>query len=170
MDGGRRMSTIPDAELKILQKEFTGLDVDGNGDVTVDELGEILKSMRLKLKLSDHQIKRVLKQIDSNGDGSIDTEELMDILEKFDTDGVVYKALHHRSAIRQAFMKYDEDKSGYITKDELVEIIKDRTGINVPEKHIERMMADCDKNDDNQINYEEFVTLMTKSCMQKRVY
>ena len=57
-----------------------------------------------------------------------------------------------------------------LTKDGLVEIIKDRTGINVPEKHIERMMADCDKNDDNQINYEEFVTLMTKSCMQKRVY
>ena len=170
MDSDRRMSTISDVELKTLQKEFAGLDKDGNGDVTVDELGDILKSMRLKLRLSDMQIKRVLKQIDSNGDGSIDSEELMDILEKFDTDGVVYKALHHRSAIRQAFQKYDEDKSGYITKDEMVEIIRDRTGINVPEKHIERMMADCDQNDDNQINYEEFVTLMTKSSMQRRVY
>ena len=166
----RRMSTITDVELKTLQKEFAGLDMDGNGDVTVEELGEILRSMRLKLKLSDIQIKRVLKQIDTNGDGTIDTEELLDILEKFDTDGVVYKALHHRSSIRQAFEKYDEDKSGYITKDELVEIIRDRTGIKVPEKHIERMMADCDKNDDNQINYEEFVTLMSKSCMQKKVY
>ena len=170
MEADRRMSTITDVELKTLQREFAGLDTDGNGDVTVEELGEILKSMRLKLKLSDHQIKNVLKQIDSNGDGTIDTEELLEILEKFDTDGVVYKALNHRSAIREAFQKYDEDNSGYITKDELVEIIKDRTGINVPEKHLERMMADCDKNDDNQINYEEFVTLMTKSCMQKRVY
>ena len=26
------------------------------------------------------------------------------------------------------------------------------------------------ENDDDQINYEEFVTLMTKSCMQRRVY
>ena len=166
----RRMSTITDVELKTLQKEFAGLDMDGNGDVTVEELGEILRSMRLKLKLSDIQIKRVLKQIDTNGDGTVDTEELLDILEKFDTDGVVYKALHHRSSIRQAFEKYDEDKSGYITKDELVEIIRDRTGIKVPEKHIERMMAESDKNDDNQINYEEFVILMSKSCMQKKVY
>ena len=52
MDSDRRMSTISDVELKTLQKEFAGLDKDGNGDVTVDELGDILKSMRLKLKLS----------------------------------------------------------------------------------------------------------------------
>ena len=68
------------------------------------------------------------------------------------------------------FQKYDEDGSGFISKDELVAIIKDRTGIDIPQKHIERLMKDSDENDDNQINYEEFVTLMTKSCMQKRVY
>ena len=170
MAAGRRMSTINDAEMKVLQREFAGLDMDGNGDITVDELGDILKSMRLKLRLTDHQITRVLKQIDSNGDGTIDTEELMDILEKFDTEGVVYKALHHRSSIRKSFQEYDQDNSGFITKDELVEIIKDRTGIKVPERHLERLMEESDKNDDDQINYEEFVTLMTKSCMQKRVY
>ena len=170
MASPRRMSTITDVEMKTLQKEFAGLDTDGNGDITVDELGDILKSMKLKLRLTDHQIKRVLKQIDTNGDGFVDSEELMEVLEKFDTDGVVYKALHHRSSIRKTFEKYDQDKSGFITKDEMVEIIKDRTGINVPEKHIERMMKDCDKNDDDQINYEEFVQLMTKSCMQKRVF
>jgi Ca2+-binding EF-hand superfamily protein len=166
----RRMSTITDIEMKTLQKEFAGMDTDGNGDITVDELGEILRSMRLKLKLTDVQIKRVLKQIDSNGDGTVDSEELMEVLQKFDTDGIVYQALHHRSSIRTTFQKYDQDGSGFITKDEMVEIIKDRTGIKVPEKHLERMMQDCDKNDDNKINYEEFVTLMTKSCMQKRVF
>ena len=94
----------------------------------------------------------------------------MQILEKFDTDGLIYKALNERSSIRNDFTKYDTDGSGYITKDELVQIIKDRTGINVPEKHLALMIKDVDENDDNQINYEEFVKLMTKSSMQRRVY
>ena len=166
---GRRMSVQLEAELNIIQKEFAGLDIDGNGDISVKELEDILRSMRLKLKLTDKQIERVLKQIDTNGDGSIDSDELMVVLEKYDTEGVVYKALHLRSSIRQEFLKYDEDGNGYITKDEMVEIIKDRTGLTIPQKQIERLMKDSDKNDDGKVNYEEFVALMSKSVMQKKV-
>ena len=166
---GRRMSVQLEAELSIIQKEFAGLDVDGNGDISVKELEDILRSMRLKLKLTDKQIERVLKQIDTNNDGSIDADELMVVLEKYDTEGVVYKALHLRSSIRQEFLKYDGDGNGYITKDEMVEIIKDRTGLTIPQKQIERLMKDSDKNDDGKVNYEEFVALMSKSVMQKKV-
>ena len=146
------------------------MDADGNGEVTVDELGTMLTSMRLKLQLSDKMIQNILKQIDSNGDGTVDSDELLQVLEKFDTDGLVCKALLARASIRQEFEKYDSDKSGFITRDELVQIINDRTGIKLPEKHIAKLMEDCDQNDDNQINYEEFVVMMTKSCMKKRVY
>lgn len=163
------MSVQLEAELNIIQKEFAGLDIDGNGDISVKELEDILRSMRLKLKLTDKQIERVLKQIDTNNDGSIDADELMVVLEKYDTEGVVYKALHLRSSIRQEFLKYDEDGNGFITKDEMVDIIKDRTGLTIPQKQIERLMKDSDKNDDGKVNYEEFVALMSKSVMQKKV-
>ena len=166
----RKLSTMLDTELEIIQKEFAGLDKDGDGDVTVEELRSILQAMRLKLKITDFQINKVISQLDKDGDGTIDTKELMDAIKKFDTDGVIYKALHYRSTIRQDFQKYDEDGSGFISKDELVAIIKDRTGIDIPQKHIERLIKDSDENDDNQINYEEFVTLMSKSSMQRRVF
>ena len=164
------MSSITEEELKILQYEFIGLDKDRNGKVSIEELGTLLRSMRIKLKLSETQIKRALKQIDLNGDGTVDKDEMMEMLEKFDTEGIVYKALNERSNIRQDFLRYDKDGSGYITKEELVLIIKDRTGITVPEKHLALMIKDVDENDDNQINYEEFVKLMTKSSMRKRIY
>ena len=166
----RKLSTMLDTELEIIQKEFAGLDKDGDGDVTVEELRSILQAMRLKLKITDFQINKVISQLDKDGDGTIDTKELMDAIKKFDTDGVIYKALHYRSTIRQDFQRYDEDGSGFISKDELVAIIKDRTGIDIPQKHIERLMKDSDENDDNQINYEEFVALMSKSSMQRRVF
>ena len=164
------MSSITDEELRTLQDEFIGLDLDGNGEVSIEELGKLLRTMRLKFKLSETQIRRALKQIDINGDGTVDKNEMMEILEKFDTEGIVYKALTERSSIRQDFVRYDKDGSGYITKEELVLIIKDRTGITVPEKHLALMIKDVDENDDNQINYEEFVKLMTKSSMRKRIY
>ena len=65
--------------------------------------------------------------------------------------------------------KYDKDNSGFITRDELVQVVKDRTGVAVSEKHLEGMLQGCDENDDGQVDYEEFCTLMTKSFMRKRV-
>ena len=163
------MSTISSDEVRTLQSEFIGLDKDGNGEVSVEELETLLRSMRIKLRLSESEIRKTLKIIDTNGDGTVDMEELHGIIEQYDTDGIIYKALSQRSEIRKEFQKYDTDNSGFITKDELVNVVKDRTGVVVSEKHLERMMKDCDDNDDNQINYEEFCTMMTKSFMRKKV-
>ena len=135
-----------------------------------EELETLLRSMRIKLRQSESDIRKTLKIIDTNGDGTVDMGELNGIIEQYDTDGIIYKALSQRSEIRKEFEKYDRDRSGFITKDELVNVVKDRTGVEVSEKHLERMLKDCDDNDDNQINYEEFCTLMTKSFMQKKVF
>ena len=166
----RRNSSITPDEMDQLKNEFLGLDADGNGEIEIDELEHLLQSMKIKLTLSDSRIRRALKQADKNGDGTVDIQELVDIMERFDTKGVIYKALHQRSVIRKEFEKFDADESGFITKDELLQVIKDRTGISVSEKLVIQLMKDCDENDDDQIDYEEFVTLMTKSCMQRRVY
>ena len=166
---GRRMSTISTEEVLQLQGEFAGLDQDGNGEIEIDELGSLLKSMRIKLQLSEADIRRALKQIDRDGDGTVDIPELNRVIEKYDANGIIYKALSQRSQIRREFERFDTDKSGFITKDELVEIVNDRTGILVSEKVLDRMIKDCDENEDGMINYEEFCTMMTKSFMQKRV-
>ena len=165
----RRQSMIPKEELQALQGEFIGLDRDGNGEISVQELETLLRSMRIKLRLSETEIRKSLKIIDTNGDGTIDLVELNNIIEQYDTDGVIYKALAQRCEIRREFQKYDSDNSGYITKDELVQVVKDRTGKLMSEKHLEGMLKECDDNDDDQIDYEEFCTLMTKSFMRKRV-
>ena len=164
------MPVIKEDEMEQLKNEFLGLDADGNGEISTEEVENLLKSMRIKLKLSQSEIRRALKQIDEDGDGTVQIKELVNVIERFDTGGVIYKALHQRSTIRKDFERYDADNSGFISKDELVEVIKERTGISVTEKHILRLMKECDENDDDQINYEEFVTLMTKSCMQRRIY
>ena len=85
------MASIPEERLKELQKEFLEIDVDGNGEVSIEELGTLLRSMRVKLKISESQIKRALKQIDINGDGTVDGEEMIEVLEKYDTTELCIK-------------------------------------------------------------------------------
>ena len=167
--GGRRPSTIPTEKIEELEQEFFGLDKDGNGEISVEEVESLLRTMRVKLRLSESEIRKTLKIIDTDGDGTIDIVELNNIIEQYDTDGVIYKALSQRLEIRNEFKKYDTDNSGYITKDELVQVVKDRTGVTVSERMLTGMMEGCDENDDGQIDYEEFCTLMTKSFMQKKI-
>ena len=39
------MANIPDEQMKALKREFMGIDVDGNGEVSIEELGTLLRSM-----------------------------------------------------------------------------------------------------------------------------
>ena len=165
-----KMRGISPEEAEAITAEFHGLDRDGNGEVSVDELEAVLRSMRVKLLVSETEIKQTMRKIDSNGDGVIQLSELNGVLEKYDTKGTVYKALNMRSEIRREFKKYDSDGSGYISKDELLNIVNERTGANVTPKQLELMMKDSDTNDDGRINYEEFCEMMTKSFMKRRVF
>lgn len=164
------MPTISSEEAEGLFVEFMGLDKDGNGEVSVEELEGLLRSMRIKLMLSETEIKQTLRKIDANGDGVIDVTELKNVLEKYDTKGTVYKALNQRAEIRKEFKKYDTDNSGYITKDELLQVVIDRTGVKVSERQLELMTRDSDENDDGRINYDEFSIMLTKSFMKKKVF
>jgi Ca2+-binding EF-hand superfamily protein len=165
----RRTSSISDDEMLSLQGEFVGLGTDGENEINTEELRALLISMRIKLYLTESDINKAIKQIDQDGDGIVDFDELSSVIERFDTDGIIYKALSQRSKIRKEFIKYDKDKNGFITLDELVSIVKERTGIIISERHLERMLRETDTNHDGQINYEEFCGLMTKSFMKKRV-
>ena len=165
----RRTSSIRDDEMKSLQGEFLGLGGNGKNEIPIAELRNLLISMRIKLRLGDDDIDRAIKQIDKDDDGVVDLRELEDVIERYDTQGIIYKALSQRCQIRKEFERYDADKSGYITVDELVRIVNERTGIAVKEKYLNRMLRDVDTNDDGLLDYEEFCTLMTKSFMAKRI-
>ena len=161
------MACFSAEKLETLKQEFLEIDTDGSGEVSIEELGILLRSMRIKLKISESQIKRALRQIDINGDGTVSGEEMLRVLEKFDTDGIVYKALNERATIRKDFLTYDTDGSGYISKDEFFKIIENRTGWAITKDQLELILIDVDENNDNKFSYEEFVKLMLKSSKPK---
>ena len=172
-----RTTTITEEEMLIIQGEFIDLGKKINIDphcnaqvkIQVEELRKLLCEMRGRFFLSEADINKALKQIDTNGDGMVDLAMLSSVIEKHDTEGIIYKALSQRSKFREEFERYDRDKNGFITIDELKHVVKERTGINISEKHLERMLSEVDCNEDGFIDYKEFCFLMTKAFMRKRI-
>merc|ERR1712226_282021 len=141
-------------QVQKLKTEFMALDADGDGTITVNELENVLRSMRGKLKASDADIKRAIKEIDKDGDGTIDLEEYMKSRKNKTNMDLIHRALVQRSRVRKEFERFDADNSGYITKQELMALIQARAAVCITEDQIDKMMVDSDENHDGLINYE----------------
>ena len=69
-------------QVQKLKKEFMTLDADGDSTKTVAELENVLRSTRGKLKASEADIKKAIKQIEKDGNGTIDFPEFLSLTRK----------------------------------------------------------------------------------------
>ena len=141
-----------------MKKEFLALDLDGNGDISVQELESLLRSMKRKLRMTENQIMKMVKQTDKNGDGSVDLEEFLNLVETAEQKRVIHKELIQRSGVRQAFMKYDKDGSGTITRDEFRRVVEDKYQTTMRANQIDKLMDEADKDNSGNISYDEFIS------------
>ena len=152
-----------------LKKTFLALDLDGDGYISVAELDAFLRSIKRKLRMSDEDITiyiKVIKAIDQNGDGKVDLEQFLDIIQNLIKRETIHKALVQRSGIRKEFEKYDKDGKGVITKDEFRRVVEDKYQSKLMPSQLDTLMADknkliADKNKNGTINYEQFLTAFT---------
>ena len=158
------MSTrnLTDEDIEALKSEFLNLDTDGDGTITIKELGKILRSLRGKLRVSEVDIKRAIQEIDVDGDGTINLKEYMKTMENKTNRTLIHRALVMRSTVRKQFERFDVDGSGYVTVDEVKIIFEEKAGIPLTNKQVEGIIKGSDRNSDGKINYEEFVVMMTK--------
>ena len=144
-----------------MTNEFLALDLDGNGDISVDELDKLLRSMKRKLRMSETEITRLVRQTDENGDGTVSVDEFLNMVEKGNNKNAIHKELIQRSGVRKAFEKYDADGSGTITRDEFRRIVEDKYQTTLRPGQVDRLMEQADKDNSGQIDYEEFLMVFT---------
>ena len=97
-------------QLEGLQHIFKQMDVDGNGTVTMDELGQGL--LQMDCSLAESQISEVMKQVDFDGNGVNDHDE-------FIAATLLLNRLTEEANLMNAFRNFDADGDGAITLDEL---------------------------------------------------
>ena len=130
---------------------FDLFDKDSSGTITTKELGTVMRN--LGQNPSEEELKQLIREVDLNGDGTIDFKEFLCLMIKKMNDTDIDKELH------EAFDYFDMDRDGYITPHEL------RTGMmNIGEEYTpeeaEEMIKEGDLNNDGKIDYDEFMKIV----------
>ena len=140
-----------------LHKEFLELDADGDGSISVEEVSNMIKTLKRKLKMSEKEITKFVKEIDQNGDGKVDVSEFVNMVEGGSKRDIICKALIQRAGMRKTFRKYDKDGNGEITRDEFRRIVEDKYQTTLMQSQVDSMMKQADVDKSGKIDYEEFL-------------
>lgn len=143
---------IKPESIKKAYKRFQETDVDHSGLIDYTEFCEILQVDPAP------QVEKLFQLFDKDRSGQIDVKEFMIGLSNFTGAGKEEK-------LKFAFMVFDEDGNGVITKQELLKILK-ANHMASTEKEVlrkaETIMTQADKDGDGVISFDEFVIVSKK--------
>uniref|UniRef100_A0A7C9DNF4 2-alkenal reductase (NAD(P)(+)) n=1 Tax=Opuntia streptacantha TaxID=393608 RepID=A0A7C9DNF4_OPUST len=155
------------AEMKRL---FNLFDRNGDGRISKGELTQSLNGMGIHLPDSD--VAQMIRQVDSDGDGCVDSDEFQNlyrvIMEGRERDGGL-----EEDDIKEAFNVFDKNRDGFISPEELRSVLA-ALGLRRPhggrggggkEAEIEEddcrlMIMKVDVDGDGLVNFMEFKQMM----------
>ncbi|CAM6094646.1 unnamed protein product [Calypogeia fissa] len=149
-----------DPEYKELVDAFKVFDRNGDGKISVGELGEVLRS--LGDDISDEDLQLMVDAVDIDGDGFIDLQEFID-LNKVAVDGAGTAA--RSDELRAAFHVFDVDNNNYISADELHQVLSRLGQQSLTIEECNRMIDGVDADGDGLVDFAEFERMMTDNCV-----
>jgi len=141
-------SRLKEDDIKELKEIFMNLDKNKDGTLTLEEIKEGIE----QLKDSNINAEEIFKSIDTDASGVINyTEFLAATIDK--------KVYLKEERLYEAFKAFDTDSSGKISSQEIIKIMKaDKSDADA----IENMVKKFDINGDGEIDYNEFIFMMSK--------
>ncbi|CAM8912297.1 unnamed protein product [Rhodiola kirilowii] len=152
-------STLNEDEISDLRDQFDAIDVDRNGSISLEEMRQAL-AKDLPWKLKESRVLEILQAIDSNTDGLVDFTEFVAATLH------VHQLEEHNSDLWQqrsqaAFEKFDVDRDGFITPEEL----RLHTGLK---GSIDPLLEEADIDKDGKISLQEFRRLLRTASISSR--
>lgn len=134
-------------QIKDLRREFEKVDLDSNGEITLEELSQALEASGL---LSPGDLETLVQGLDvaHQHAGTISWHEFL--------AATMDAALLDEEHIQLAFQRIDSDRTGYISQSNFGELV----GADMTIEQVQEVFAEVDTDGDGKISYEEFVSLM----------
>lgn len=147
-------SKLSERDIESSREAFKKLDMSGDGLINKEEMLEGMRIAQVRIDLTS--LDNLFTIIDSNQNGKIDYTEFL--------AACLYSQTFLDSGLlKTAFQYFDIDGSGFITSDELREVL---TGgdisVTLNESDITSMIREADKNRDGRIDYMEFIDMMNR--------
>merc|ERR1739844_458433 len=149
---------VKNASKKLIQRvdsevreAFTLFDKDGDGKITRKEIEELIKTLE-----GDTSCPHVQDlQNASDALGSVEINQFLKLWQRFKQ--AANKNDDPEDEIKKSFQQFDINGDGYITKDEITEVIKSMDFVGNVEKEVDRCLADMDVDGNGSVSYAEFM-------------
>jgi Ca2+-binding EF-hand superfamily protein len=154
-----RMGSRPglnEEEIEELRDAFDLFDTNGDGTIDPKELKAAMQSLGFEAK--NQSVNQMISDIDKDGTGDVNFEEFLDLMtsKMGDSDS--------KEEIQKIFSLFDDDKTGYITIQNLKRVAKE-LGETLSDGELMEMIDRADSDEDGQISPDEFFAMMSKeSC------
>jgi len=152
LDDFAKENSIKPESVKKAFKRFQAIDKDSGGMIDYTEFCEVMQVDPAP------QVEKIFQAFDREKCGQLDIREFLIGMSNFTGAGKDEK-------LKFAFMVFDEDGNGVITKQELIKILK-ANHMAGSEKEVQRkadtIMAQADKDGDGVVSFDEFVIVSKK--------
>ncbi|XP_068637978.1 probable calcium-binding protein CML15 [Aristolochia californica] len=153
------MGSIRADQLQQLKNIFARFDMDSDGSLTHLELAALLRS--LGLKPSGDQIHVLLSNMDANGNGAVEFDELVEaIMSDMNEEFFI-----NQEQLMEVFRSFDQDGNGYISAAELARAMA-KMGHPLTFRELTEMLREADTDGDGVISFTEFASIMANSAAE----
>ena len=140
-------------EREDLTKVFKAFDVNGDGKLEMDEIKAGYMNHYGKV-LSDQEVEEMFLAVDTDKSGYIDYTE-------FIVAATNNSNMTSEDKLRAAFRMFDKDDSGIIDADEIKQVLCFDGANPLSTESVDEMIRQVDINGDGEIEFDEFVVMMT---------
>lgn len=149
-----------------LKQVFRLLDTNGDGKISSFELSEVLLWLGQEKSTAVEEAEGMVREVDCNGDGFIDLDEFMRVM---NTDFTVGSSSTCDDGLMDAFLIFDSDKNGVISAEELQRVLISLGCVKCSLQECKRMIKGVDKDGDGFVDFEEFRSMMTGCASTKAI-
>ena len=145
---------LSEEKLVELRCAFDLFDNDNDGKIDIAELGKAIQKMGQKLTEDD--LKEMIKEVDSDYNGTIEFSEFVQLMESKMKDN------DSEEEIFEAFKISDKKGNGHITKNDIKNVM---SSLHEPlaQEEVDELMKTWDLDKDGYLNFEEFKNMMIQS-------
>merc|ERR1712072_1054533 len=142
---------VTDKERAEIKEAFELFDADNSGMIDATELKGAMEALGFKPKREE--IKKMLADIDKDGNGTIEFGEFMELMTAKLSDKDM------KDDMIKAFGLFDDDNTGKITMKNLKRVAGE-LGETISDDEIKEMLVLGDTDGDGEINQDEFIRIM----------
>ncbi|KAF8819886.1 calcium-dependent protein kinase CDPK4A [Cardiosporidium cionae] len=149
-------SCLSSNEIQELVDQFLEFDKNGDGSIQMSDFAEV---MTHNFDISHKEIKKLFESIHRNpppSSNEMTMDEFSIQYTEFVASLLEVRLQLHEDVIRQAFLQFDRDHTGFITIENLKEILGD----SFQGETVETLVAVADTNGDGKIDYGEFLEMI----------